>query len=506
MPQHAAGPAPEERAPDAPGKPRPRRRWRRRLGVTGLVVVALVALESSPGVFGHDQAALSVQLVASDAAAAVSKVDPFRHDRSADVCSDLRSTFGVGNNLFKNRQFGFYASIWPSYQALSAFSVTSLRSHDSTCSADFGQALTAIDDNYWDTSVPGSPAAFDQGPNPFHFRSDLPRVDDSLWMGLAMMQQYSDRPAPALLTRAEAVFHLAVANWAGPGGGVYWEATGANNRSRAVVSNAPAAILGVELFRQTGDPRYLGWSKRIVGWLERTLRDPASGLYDDNVTDHGGRADLAPAKFTYTQGVMVGALGMLSTVDPARYPRSDAVELADRSMAYFDAHRSYGQPGFDLIWAESLLWAAGLEQDPAFTARARGALARVVATEPSRGDDLLTASSVTGLRALADLDPARYDQLLYVLSAGRAGRPARRGQSPGSSTSGSASRTGSTTAGSRTRASRASPASQTLAFMAATIWPPRSQKAMNSREPGSPRMTTLSNSGAQPRYSIPRSY
>ena len=113
---------------------------------------------------------------------------------------------------------------------------------------------------------------------------------------------------------------MAQANWARGIGGVYWEATGATNHARTVVSNAPAAILGVELFRQTGNVSYLRWSEMIVAWLDAELRDPATGLFDDNVDDSGGRTSLDTTKYTYTQGMMVGALAALSTVDPTRYP------------------------------------------------------------------------------------------------------------------------------------------------------------------------------------------
>ncbi len=385
------------------------------MGGVALAVVILAGLESIPGVFGHDQAALAAEIVASDAATAASKIDPFGHHTSMEPCADLESTFGVGNHLFKNRQFGFYASVWPSYQALSAFYLTSLFPGKSACSTAFGESLQAMDENYWSQSLPGGLGAYDQGPSAFHFTSDLPRVDDSLWMGLAIMQQYSKTKDPALLERAEEVFSLAQGNWARGIGGVYWEATGATNHARTVVSNAPAAILGVELFRQTGDLRYLTWSEMIVAWLDAELRDPTTGLFNDNIDDYGGRTRIDTTKYTYTQGMMVGAMTALSTVDPTNYPIRDAVELTERSLAYFDAHRSYGQPGFDLIWAENILRTAGLYKNATFTTETRNAVARALTAEPNGRGDLLTVSSETALRELAKLPPDQYDKLLYVI-------------------------------------------------------------------------------------------
>jgi hypothetical protein len=385
------------------------------LGGVALAVVILAVLESIPGAFGHDQAALSAEIVASDAATGASKIDPFGRDTSMGPCTNLESMFGLGNHLFKNRQFGFYASVWPSYQALSALYVTSLFPGKSACSTAFGESLQALDDNYWSHSLPGALGAYDQGPRALHFASDLPRVDDSLWMGLAIMQQYSRTRDPALLERAEEVFALAQGNWARGIGGVYWEATGATNHVRTVVSNAPAAILGVELFRLTGDARYLTWSEMDVAWLEAKLRDPATGLFNDNIDADGHRTRLDTTKYTYTQGMMVGAMAVLSTVDPTNYPISDAIDLTERSIAYFGAHRSYGQPGFDLIWAENILWTAGLYQNAAFTTETRNAVGRALTAEPKSRGDLLTASSETALRELAKLPPDQYDKLLYVI-------------------------------------------------------------------------------------------
>lgn len=412
LPDQAPGPTSPTR--QSPGTRSAAKRRARRLGIVAVAVAVLAGLEAIPGFFGHDQAALSADLVASNGAAVLSKVDPFGRGDSTQPCAHLESTFGVGNHLFKNRQFGFYASIWPSYQALNALYVTALLPGGTACRSTFAQSLSAIDANYWGVSGAPATGAFDQGPRALHFASDLPRVDDSLWMGLAVMQQYSMTREPALLGRAEAVFALAVSNWA-RGGGVYWEATGANNQARTVVSNAPAAILGVELFLQTSNHRYLTWSERILHWLEENLRDPATGLYNDSLVDRGRRHTVGTAKYTYAEGMVVGAMAALSAVDPTNYPLTDAVSLAQASMAYFVSHRSYGQPGFDVIWAENLLRTAEVYNHPTFTAEARDAVERALASEPKARSDLLTVSSEAALEALLKLPPAMYAELLYVI-------------------------------------------------------------------------------------------
>ncbi|HVX20421.1 MAG TPA: glycoside hydrolase family 76 protein [Acidimicrobiales bacterium] len=383
------------------------RRWRAALVVVSALLIVAGVL-SVPAVPGHAQAALAVDLLASDVSLGAVRADPFTADPTPGSCAGLDAGFGVGNHLFKNSGFGLYASVWPTYAALGLLYVRSLPPGEDGCAADFSATVGSVDANYWDR------AAFDQGPRPYHVPSDLPRVDDSLWMGLAMMAADHRAPSPALLHRAEAVFTLAVANWDRDGGGVYWEESGAGGKVRAVVSNAPAVLLGVELYRRTGRARYLRWSERDMAWLRRTLEDPADGLYDDHVAGPGGRQTVDRARYTYVEGVTVAALAALSAVDPSAYPLRAAVALADRSMAYFAAHHAYGQPGFDVVWAQSVLGLAARYGHPGFTARAVRSVRSAVAAGPAHPADLLDTAAEATLHALLRLPPADYGNLWYT--------------------------------------------------------------------------------------------
>lgn len=385
---------------------------RRRLAVV-LVLVALGGVfESVPGAPGHDAAALAARLVASDAGVAASKADPFA-STPRDPCAALESSFGVGNGLLRDDWFGFYASIWPSYQALNAFFVTSLLPHNGQCARDYAETLSAIDSSYWSHSVPGMPPAYDQGPAAMHFPSDLPRVDDSLWMGITLMQSYRRTRHEAYLMRAEAVFDLARANWDPRHGGIYWEdhGPGATDFAKSVVSNAPAAVIALDAYQATGRRSYLAWAERIVAWLHSHLLDPADGLYYDHVDNHHRPPVLDRATYTYNQGIMVGCLGLLSEVSPHRYPLSEAISLAQRAMRYFATHHSYKNPAFSVVWGMNLLWVAGLYHHAGFTAEARASVAAAIRAEPNQPGSLLDSASATALRSLSKLPPRDYGEL-----------------------------------------------------------------------------------------------
>lgn len=402
--------------PSGPGwRGRTGRRWfrgRRRWLVVLLVAVVGVAVESVPGVPGYDASALSAELVASDAGAVASRIDPF-DSQPHNPCARIEASYGVGNHLLKDDGFGFYASIWPSYQALNAFYLASLLPGDGQCARDFDRTLRAVDDTYWSDALGGSPAAYDQGPAALHIPGDLPRVDDSLWMGVTLSEAYDRTGKKPLLERAEGVFALGRANWDPRRGGIYWEdhAPGATDLDKAVVSNAPAAITAIDIYLATGRRSYLDWGEKIVGWLRTHLFDRSDDLYDDHIDDHRSPPVVGRAKFTYNQGIMVGALGLLSTISPSAYPLRDAVALAQRAMRYFRSHHSYGQPAFDVVWARNVLWLASLYHRPSFTAQARASLRAAIGAEPKSAGSLLDVASEMALDELTKLAPARYGRL-----------------------------------------------------------------------------------------------
>jgi len=212
-----------------------------------------------------------------------------------------------------------------------------------------------------------------------------------------------------------------VANWDPREGGIYWEdhTTGARDNEKSVVSNAPAALLGVDLYRLTGGRTYLQWSERIVTWLDDHLVDHTTGLYDDSLHDDGERMVRSRAVYTYDQGIMIGVLAALSEVDPEQYPVEAAVSLAQRSMADFGSRPgSYGQPGFDVIFAENLLSLSRLDHNHSFDAAARRAVQLARRSEP-KGNDLLTYSSDAALQALSTLPSADAGRLYFALPSSR---------------------------------------------------------------------------------------
>jgi hypothetical protein len=358
------------------------------------------------------------ELAASDVRTVVTTPVPFLRHANQNPCPGLEVEFGLGDHLLRDHQVGWYAPIWSDYQALEALFAASLLPGHRDCRTDLRDNLRALVENYWDKSYSPDPAAFDQGPNAVHLHWDPPRLDDNLWMGLTLMRSYLASHDSSLLGRAAAVFDLAIHNWDPKRGGIYWEerTPGASDYEKAVVSNAPAVILGAALYSQTGARSYLAWCRRILTWLRAHLFDPRTGLYDDHVNDHGGTVRVDASKLTYNEGVVVAALTALSVVDGGDFPLNRATALAARSMAYFNRRHTYGQPAFDAIWADSVLWTAGLSGKVGFLNQARASVREAAKAAPAAPHSLITFAARTTLQELNRLPASSYRRLGYVRS------------------------------------------------------------------------------------------
>ena len=288
----------------------------------------------------------------------------------------------------------------------------SLSSGQDECAADFSSTVASVDADYlgpvprpiW---PPRSTKDRGRSTSTVTCRGG----DDSLWMGLAIMAADSRAPTPVLLERAEAVFDLAVADWDRADGGVYWEESGAGGQERAVVSNAPAVLLGVELYGRTGQARYLRWSERDMAWLQQHLADPTDGLYDDHVDGAGNHQTMDRTSVHVHPGRRGGRHGRRCRRWTRRGTRCGRSGGPGRPSRDYDVLRGpatpTGTPGSTSSGPRTCSAGPRSYRQPAFTARAERSVRSAAAAEPAPPGDLLDTSSEATLAELVRLPPAR---------------------------------------------------------------------------------------------------
>ena len=169
-------------------------------------------------------------------------------------------------------------------------------------------------------------------------------LDDNEWLAEDLLDWNAISHDHTALVRARRIFDAVVDAWdssaAHPcAGGVRWT-TAKSNHDRNTVSTANGALVGLRLYRVTGDRRDLTWSKTMLSWLERCMRS-SDGLYWDHI-DLDGNVDRA--EWSYNQGSMLGAYLELyrATGDTSALQRAEAI--GDAALQHFAPRWQNGEP------------------------------------------------------------------------------------------------------------------------------------------------------------------
>ncbi|WP_337100377.1 glycoside hydrolase family 76 protein [Paenibacillus sp. YIM B09110] len=130
--------------------------------------------------------------------------------------------------------------------------------------------------------------------------------DDMEWTALALLRAYEATGEEPYLASVLELWEDIKTAWNGHmGGGMAWKKDQLDYKNTP--ANAPAAILAARLYHAYGKAEDLAWAERIYKWNRDNLVDPASGFVWDGMNRLGdGRIDK-DWKFTYCQGVFIGA-------------------------------------------------------------------------------------------------------------------------------------------------------------------------------------------------------
>ncbi|HEY0110503.1 MAG TPA: glycoside hydrolase family 76 protein [Fibrella sp.] len=131
--------------------------------------------------------------------------------------------------------------------------------------------------------------------------------DDMLWNALAMLRAFDATKDKKWLDATLALWEDIKLGWSDEqGGGIAWQKKQLSYKNTP--ANAPAVILAARLYQRLNNRSAdLEWAKKIYAWQLKTLVDPATGfVYDGINRQNDGKIDTG-WKFTYNQGLMIGA-------------------------------------------------------------------------------------------------------------------------------------------------------------------------------------------------------
>ncbi|MEF3306326.1 glycoside hydrolase family 76 protein [Paenibacillus sp. GYB003] len=166
--------------------------------------------------------------------------------------------------------------------------------------------------------------------------------DDMEWMALAWLRAYGATGEPSYRQAALELWDDIQTGWNGHmGGGIAWRKSQTDYKNTP--ANAPAAILAARLHRAFGQAESLDWARRIYDWQRDRLVDPATGFVWDGINRKGDGSIDKDWKFTYCQGVFIGAAVELYRI------AGDGRYLRDALRTYEAAKRELADPATGLL-------------------------------------------------------------------------------------------------------------------------------------------------------------
>jgi Glycosyl hydrolase family 76 len=200
--------------------------------------------------------------------------------------------------------------------------------------------------------------------------------DDNEWVGIELARTYELDHNSSALAQAEQIMEFVMAGWQTVGpegqplpcpGGVPFS-NAANNTERNTVTDAPAAELGVQLYRITHEARYLQFAEMAYAWVRQCLLEP-NNLYADHIELTGA---LQHTEWSYNQGAMMGAGALLYQATHNRLYLYQARQTAKAALAFYTyTQLSSENPFFVAVYFRNLIYLDSITHEPPGTYPAR---------------------------------------------------------------------------------------------------------------------------------------
>jgi predicted alpha-1,6-mannanase (GH76 family) len=130
--------------------------------------------------------------------------------------------------------------------------------------------------------------------------------DDMGWNALAMLRAYNATNDVKWKTAAEVLWADIKTGWNQTmGGGIAWRKSMPWYKNTP--ANGPAAILAARLYKVNNNADDLLWAKKIYTWLKDSLYNNNTGWVYDGINSENDGVRNTTWKFTYNQGLFIGA-------------------------------------------------------------------------------------------------------------------------------------------------------------------------------------------------------
>ncbi len=289
---------------------------------------------------------------------------PTLRERAQSALDSAVRAFGRGDGLYADKENGDYPGFaWGQGILLSAFVAGAENVDARRFEPLLRQHAHALQAHFWraDGPVAGWNASADSGaskPDRYY--------DDNAWIVLALLDAHKLTGDPVFLEQARAGMAYVLSGFdTRTGGGIYWHEGDTSSKNTCVA--APAAVAAIGFAAQTREAEWSQWARRLYGWLRATLRDPADGLYWDNIKTATGAVDKA--KWSYNSALVLRLELELAGYWGGSVYRKRAADLADACASrWFDKEQRIlrDDASFAHLLCENLLLASSVLGQPAY--------------------------------------------------------------------------------------------------------------------------------------------
>ncbi len=324
--------------------------------------------------FAHPRSGVLARAAASSAKAPKKPAKPVLTGNPARALSAYeamqRYYYVRGSGLYEGEPFSF---LWPFSQAFAAtVSMANVPKLPIAFAPELHARLIGLR-NYLDTNNSAAPegtftsslAAFDGTVAPPTGPGGAKYYDDNDWIGIELARIYKKTRNAGALGYAEGIIAFEMAGYstdptlACPGGIPFSNL--AENTDRNTITTGPAAELGVQLYKITGNVAYLQFAETAYNWVRTCLLQP-NGLYADHIRPHGV---LDTTFWSYNQGVMIGAGTLLYQATGNAAYLFQARQTAQAARAYFTPQRlGEENPFFPSVYFRNILYLDSVTHDP----------------------------------------------------------------------------------------------------------------------------------------------
>ncbi len=151
--------------------------------------------------------------------------------------------------------------------------------------------------------------------------------DDMEWMALAQLRLYDATGEQTYQEQTLTLWEDIKTAWNDSmSGGMAWKKDQLDYKNTP--ANAPAAILAFRLYQRFHREEDLKWGEKILKWNMENLMDQETGFVWDGLNRQGDKKIDYDWKFTYNQGVVIGALVELYKINHSPICLEQAVKTA----------------------------------------------------------------------------------------------------------------------------------------------------------------------------------